>query len=947
MADVRGVPISDLTDPVAWGVHRPIAVQTPGPQPVQPRYLRRAHDESLARMVARAAEGRSGIAVLVGGSSTGRTRACWEALHGLPSGWRLWQPSDRDGLAAVPTDLFRTEPRTVVWLDDLHQHLDQPGDTGERVATALRALLADHHRSPVLVLGTLWPTHWARLTRGGSRYVQARALLSGADVPVPAAFTGPARVDLLRVAGTDARLRMAAQEARDGQVTQYLAGVPALLDRYRHAPPAARALIHAAMDARRLGHRPALPLAFLVAAAPAYLTDADRDALREDWLEQALAHVAEPCRGVPGPLHRIRPPYPGRPGPGDGLRYRLAGCLDQHGHDTRRGIFPPAGFWAAAADHVDPADQAALGDAAQARGLYRHAGRLHRSAARGNRRGVAYLLNAPDPLRTDDRPLRWAAAHATLEDPAAVAQLLDRLRRANANEQVATLLRRDPAAHVSLDDPAAVAGLLVRLSVVGAPAPVTALARRAAAHTGLTDPAAVAGLLDGLRGVGARDQVAVLARRAAAEVGLTDPAGIVPLLVGLRGVGAHDQVAVLARRAAAQADLSDPAAVAGLLDGLREVGADEQVAALARRAAAHVALDDAFAVAQLLDWFGTSGAHDQLTVLGGRVATDADHQDPALAAGLLDGLRGAGADDQVTVLANRAAAHADLTDPAGVAQLLDRLTDLGAHQQISTLLARDPAAHAGLDRPTAVAALLDQLSEAGADQQVAALADRAAAHADLTDPAGVAQLLDRLTDLGAHQQISTLLARDPAAHAGLDRPAAVAWLLHELGEAGADGQVDALAERAAAHLGLDHPILVAGLLDRLHEMGARDQARTLAGRAAAHISLDSAAAVAQLLGRLHGMGAHDQVATLLERDPAAQVSLSDSAAVAGLLDRLRELGADDQVGTLVDRLPAEGEFDLFLRLTGATYRYGREPDGRPADPWDWSEVDAHGPAPSA
>ena len=45
-----------------------------------PGYLPREHDELLSRVVRAAAGGRSGIAVLVGGSSTGKTRACWEAL---------------------------------------------------------------------------------------------------------------------------------------------------------------------------------------------------------------------------------------------------------------------------------------------------------------------------------------------------------------------------------------------------------------------------------------------------------------------------------------------------------------------------------------------------------------------------------------------------------------------------------------------------------------------------------------------------------------------------------------------------------------------------------------------------------------------------------------------------------------------------------------------------
>jgi len=41
-------------------------------------------------------------------------------------------------------------------------------------------------------------------------------------------------------------------------------------------------------------HRPALPHALLAAAAPAYMSDTDWDAVGEDWLEQALAHPAAP-----------------------------------------------------------------------------------------------------------------------------------------------------------------------------------------------------------------------------------------------------------------------------------------------------------------------------------------------------------------------------------------------------------------------------------------------------------------------------------------------------------------------------------------------------------------------------------------------------------------------------------------------------------------------------
>jgi hypothetical protein len=54
-------------------------------------------------------------------------------------------------------------------------------------------------------------------------------------------------------------MALAARSAPDGAVIQFLAGAPELLARYRHAPPAAAALIGAAMDARRLGMGAGLP----------------------------------------------------------------------------------------------------------------------------------------------------------------------------------------------------------------------------------------------------------------------------------------------------------------------------------------------------------------------------------------------------------------------------------------------------------------------------------------------------------------------------------------------------------------------------------------------------------------------------------------------------------------------------------------------------------------
>ncbi len=83
-----------------------------------------------------------------------------------------------------------------------------------------------------------------------------------------------------------------------------------------------------------------------------------------------------------------------------------------------------------------------------------------------------------------------SGAHAPLDNPFAVAMLLDGLLRAGAHEQAAALLARDPAAHAPLDNPQAVAWLLDRLREAGMHEQAAALASRAAAHAPSTTRAA-------------------------------------------------------------------------------------------------------------------------------------------------------------------------------------------------------------------------------------------------------------------------------------------------------------------------------------------------------------------------------------------------------------------------------------------------------------------------
>ena len=171
---VAGRPLEEVTDPFVLEVHRPVQPEDAPPGlPVLPPYVPREHDQVLGQVVRAAADGRSGIAVLVGGSSTGKTRACWEALALLRDQdppWRLWHPIDPSRPDAALAELPGIGPRTVVWLNEAQFYLD-PAEAGlgERVAAGLRELLRDPGRAPVLVLATLWPAVLGRPDRPPGR----------------------------------------------------------------------------------------------------------------------------------------------------------------------------------------------------------------------------------------------------------------------------------------------------------------------------------------------------------------------------------------------------------------------------------------------------------------------------------------------------------------------------------------------------------------------------------------------------------------------------------------------------------------------------------------------------------------------------------------------------------------------------------------------------------
>ena len=699
-----------------------------------PAYVPRAFDAQLNSEVAAAASS-SGIVVLVGGSSTGKTRACWEAVKALPAEWRVWHPIDPTRPDAALAELDNIAPRTVVWLNDADLYLAQD-QLGEQVAAGLRNLLRSPERGPVLVLATLWREPWDTLTTRDTLedpHAHARELLDGPTIEVPDAFTEADHAALADAADADPRIAEAATQAEDGQITQYLAGVPVLMKRYRAAGPATKALIHAAMDARRLGAGPHLPLALLAAAAPGYLTDTEwtQTQAAGDWLGQALDYLTTPCNGIPGiltPITAERPRnqrstsvagvasrQPNRAG--QGPLYQLADYLHQHGQRHRADQIPPIDFWTATAAYAHPTDLFDLAGAAWKCRLYRDAIQLRKHAtANGDPRAALRLIDEFGTLHAGtDCAAQWAVTHVGLHDLLNVTRLLTALHKIEAREQVTILAQR--AAHqTSFDDPAGVARLLNVLREVGARDEITALLNRNPAHhTHLNNLGGVASLLEALREIETGDslrealwedrpqeQRATLSQRAAAKAPLKDLTGVLSLLRTLHKTGAREQVSVLAQRAAHQTNFDDPAGVARLLDVLREVGArDEITALLNRNPAHHTHLNNLGGVASLLEALREIEVREQRTTRTRRPTLRAPHFDPTEVPTPLE----VKAREQIDTLTRQAATKAPLNDPTGVPSLLEALREVKAGEQLA-ILARRAATDIPLNYPSGVAYLL-------------------------------------------------------------------------------------------------------------------------------------------------------------------------------------------------------------------------------------------------
>ncbi|MER5378300.1 hypothetical protein [Streptomyces sp. NPDC002553] len=353
--------------PRLLGVHA--AIRVDGVADELPPYVPRDLDAELrTALAAAAAEG--GFVLLTGGSSVGKTRALYEVLRMTLPEWWLLHPADA---ASVVTHAQAPTPRTVLWMDELQDYLNHP--TG-LPAGVVRQLIT----ARTIVVATMWDDeHSLRTPRAPAgqpdSYANDRDVLRLACIiQVPDRLSPAEQRRGQTLASTDQRIRIAL-DAKDAGFTQILAAGPALIQRWKAADCYGKAVITAALDARRVGARRPATGGFLEAAAPTYLTEAQQAKAPDGWLDHALAYAMTEVQGAAACLS------PTSAGMGVISGYTPADFLDQHARRERRTEALPAEAWQALVRHHHPDDRLNLARNADVRGFPDHAEAFYRLAA--------------------------------------------------------------------------------------------------------------------------------------------------------------------------------------------------------------------------------------------------------------------------------------------------------------------------------------------------------------------------------------------------------------------------------------------------------------------------------------------------------------------------------------------------------------------------------------
>ncbi|MGW1047367.1 tetratricopeptide repeat protein [Streptomyces sp. NPDC002547] len=340
----------------------------------------------------RTASREGGFLVLVGNSSVGKTRLLYECARAELRDFAVLAPDLGDGgLVNTVADATFRLPKLIVWLDELQRFLpgpyfvagDQPSNVPISPAAVRRLLTAD---TPVIIVGTLWPQYASALgaqkpdaATGEPRYLyqDAADILLVSDVVKRisiGSFSPAERTRTALLAASDGRLARAVADP-DYNVTEALAGAPQIMRRYEQASQAEQAIVHAAVDARRLGVQATLTEEFLRDAARGYLTTVHPD---DTWFTNALLELTSSTR----PHDRATSPLIPKPAPDrrSVQGYVPTDYLLQHLARQRRSHQLSRHTWRALTNHArhfGHDDELRLAESARSRMMNRTAERLY------------------------------------------------------------------------------------------------------------------------------------------------------------------------------------------------------------------------------------------------------------------------------------------------------------------------------------------------------------------------------------------------------------------------------------------------------------------------------------------------------------------------------------------------------------------------------------------
>ncbi|MBF9129632.1 hypothetical protein I0C86_11755 [Plantactinospora sp. S1510] len=393
-----------------------------------------------------------GFLILIGDSCVGKTRLLYETARQELAEFSLLAPDLGDGgsvkKAARNVD---TSPNLIVWLDELQRFLPGPylteGSTPIAAADIRRLLDSS---TPVVVLGTLWPEYASTF--------RARNLLP--DVPVPPPRY-PAALDILEyervdeirlhsfsdaeraVAATlgveDPRLAAALAD-RDYNVTEALAGAREVTARYARATPAQAAVLHAAIDARRMGIQSPLSGDLLCEAARGYLQAIYTD---NSWFPPVLDELTSSRRRIDRATSPLMPiPAPDRR---TIVGYTVTDYLMQQLTKERRTVQLSGATWRALVEKTaNEDDLRRLAENAERRLQYPEAIEAYRRLCDAGSKGyvpvVVHLLTLAGEL---DEAVRVARAHSAAhpDNRSASDQLIDLLIEGRRPDEALGLLR--------------------------------------------------------------------------------------------------------------------------------------------------------------------------------------------------------------------------------------------------------------------------------------------------------------------------------------------------------------------------------------------------------------------------------------------------------------------------------------------------------------------------